>query len=417
MSSGPAAQRRLGTPALAPVVDELARRFAEGAPVTRITVRDLTIAQREALADLFASDRLPPARASVNLARLVAILGLAEVDDLRMAVEGLRGPLGDRRRERAASRAACAAFWEWVDDEIGRLPMAAGSGGAVGAGRWLDALRRGGIRGGIDAYRRRLAQAFAVLTVLPSKEEVTLASFADDRLGNPHAIDRGTAIEGLVLEGLAHLLDQDRPRDAESARQLWERAGVAPDPLSSTVTVVGLGLGVGGGDPLAAWLRSSAESGEAAVLTLAQLRRWPVPPLGAAEVAYVVENPSLLAEAVATHWSGPPIICSSGRPTVAVVTLIRQLVARGARCHQHADFDAAGLAITAWLGERAGTIPWQMTAASYRQAARAERSRIPLVLPLPATPWDPELGPTMASFGVAVYEEELRAGLLATMSA
>lgn len=88
----------------------------------------------------------------------------------------------------------------------------------------------------------------------------------------------------------------------------------------------------------------------------------------------------------------------------------------GARCHQHADLDAAGLAIATWLARRAGTIPWRMTAGAYRQAARVERSRVPLVLPLPATPWDPELGPSMADLGVAVYEGELRVGLLAATS-
>jgi uncharacterized protein (TIGR02679 family) len=240
-----------------------------------------------------------------------------------------------------------------------------------------------------------------------------LAAFADDCLADPHALDRGGVIEGLVLDALAIALDQPRPRDAEAVRQLWERVGVVPDPLSSTVAV--LGLRPVGDDPPAIWLRQCAGVGEPGVLTLAQLRRWPLASLGLAEVSYVVENPSLLSHAAAAGWTGPPIICSSGRPTVAVVTLIRQLGANGAICRQHADFDAAGLGITSWLAERAGTVPWLMTTGAYREATGMVRERIPLELPLPDTGWDPGLRPAMVSAGVAVYEEEVRRSLFDAM--
>ena len=112
---------------------------------------------------------------------------------------------------------------------------------------------------------------------------------------------------------------------------------------------------------------------------------------------------------------GPPIICSSGRPTVAVVTLIRQLSAGGSTCRQHADFDAAGLGITAWMAERAGTVPWLMSADAYREAIAVKRHRVPLELAVPDTDWDLDLGLAMRTAGVAVYEEELRLTLLDAM--
>jgi hypothetical protein len=98
-----------------------------------------------------------------------------------------------------------------------------------------------------------------------------------------------------------------------------------------------------------------------------------------------------------------------------VVTLIRRLGAGGAACRQHADFDGAGLAITAWLADRAGTTPWLMTADAYRTAAAIRRGRVPLQGDLPDTPWDPPLAPAMREGGVAVYEEELRFSLLSAM--
>ena len=88
---------------------------------------------------------------------------------------------------------------------------------------------------------------------------------------------------------------------------------------------------------------------------------------------------------------------------------------RGAACRQHADFDGAGLAITAWLADRAGTTPWLMTADAYRAAVAIRRGRVPLQGDLPDTPWDPPLAPAMREGGVAVYEEELRFALLSAM--
>lgn len=115
--------------------------------------------------------------------------------------------------------------------------------------------------------------------------------------------------------------------------------------------------------------------------------------------------------------SRPPLVCSSGRPTVAVVTLLRQLGAKGGVLRQHADFDASGLAITAWLAERAGTIPWRMTADDYLAAVECRRtSERPRLGPVPDTPWDLGLQHAMAEIGTAVFEEELRAELLASMA-
>lgn len=45
------------------------------------------------------------------------------------------------------------------------------------------------------------------------------------------------------------------------------------------------------------------------------------------------------------------------RPTIAVVILVRQLRAAGANVFQHADLDAGGRGITAWLANLAGQRP------------------------------------------------------------
>jgi uncharacterized protein (TIGR02679 family) len=323
---------------------------------------------------------------------------------------------------RLAGRRARQELWDWLAEEARRFPLAGDAASAGADARvdplagWVSEVRAAGVPGGdLPAHRARLDRALRVLRSLPG-DGASLAGVAADLLGDPHALDPGRAETRLVLDAVADLLGRDRAVDAERARLLWEAVGVVPDPLSSTVLV--LGLRPPGGrphGPLEGWLGALADAGEPAVLTFAQLRRWPLPPLPAGSVAYVVENPSRLAEAASRAWSGPPVVCSSGRPTVAVVTLLRQLGAAGAALRQHADFDRGGLGITAWLAERAGTVPWRMTRDDYLAAVAVRRPRPGLSRPLPPTPWDPGLRLALESHGLAVHEEELRTTLLTAM--
>jgi len=398
---------RLSRPALVPLVDELARRIAEGTDPARLTLRGLPPDSRRALADLLGSDRLPPADTHLGTERLLGALALPPDTPLRSLVERLRGPIGDRRAQRAAEQAVRDELWSWLDAQAAELDLGTGP---WSLGKWVAGLRAAGVRGGVAAYRARLESALAILRTLP-QDGVSLAAFASDHASDPHALDHGVALPGLVLEAVALASGQERPSGAEAARALWESVGVVPDPLSSTV----LAFGLPGHDatPSGQWLSAAAAAGEPVVLTLANLRRWPVPPLPPDARLYVVENPSLVAEAAATRWVGPPIVCSSGRPSVATVTLLRQLTAAGAQAFQHADFDPAGLSITQWLTRQAGTIPWRMDAADY--AAHASPGRPTIQDPIPDTPWDPALHDLLARERRPMYEEQVRAQLLAAM--
>jgi uncharacterized protein (TIGR02679 family) len=249
----------------------------------------------------------------------------------------------------------------------------------------------------------------AVLRRLPA-EGIPLAALANDATGDPHALDHGRTLSGMVLDAIACGYQWPKATDAESGRSLWELAGVVPDPHSSTV----LALGVMGDtlNDLGAWLSRCAAAGEPLVLSLSNLRRWPVPPVAREGCVYVVENPSLIAQA-SSGWTGPPLVCTSGRPTIAVVTLIRQLTAGGATAYQHADFDPTGLAITTWLAQRSGTVPWRMNAGDYLAALPAGAPDFAGAVP--ATPWDPRLSQLMAEHRQALYEEEIRTDLLNAM--
>lgn len=399
----------LARPALAPLVDELARRFSDGDEPATIALARLPGSSYQALADLLGLDRLPPPSSRVGTLRLAGALGLASVEELRQEVEGLRGPLPDRRAQRQAQRVERDALWSWLAREAATLDF---GGDPALLLRWAEAQRARGARGGVALHRRRLGRALAVLRALPA-DGAPLAAIAADHAGDPHALDHGRSLAAIVLDAVATALRLPGPASAEETRLLWEAVGVAPDPLSSTV----LTLGLPGDDatPLGRWLASATAAGQPVVLTLADLRRWPPAPLAPGARAFVVENPTLVAEAALRGWSGPVLVCSSGRPTVAVAALLRGIGAAGARLYQHADFDPTGLAITGWLAERAGTTPWRMTAEEYRRAAARRADRPAITGRAPTTPWDPALQQALAETGVAVYEEDLRAELLRSM--
>lgn len=398
------AAERLARPELRPLIDELARRFGDGDVPISVALRTMGDPTLHAIADLLGKERLPRREGRVFVDRILDALGLTSVGDLLAVVERLRGGLPDRRADREAERGAKASLWRWLEDQATGLHLF--SRGSLAS--WMERQRLAGARGGVEVHRARLERAVAVLRALPA-DGVSLAALAADHAEDPHALDYGRSVAAIVLDAVATANGLDRPADAEAARLLWESVGVVPDPLSSTV----LALALPGDDttPLGRWLAGAAEVSEPVVLSLANLRRWPLPALPYGICAFVFENPSLIVEAAAEGWLGPPLICSSGRPTVAVVTLLRQLGARGALLHQHADFDSTGLSITAWLAERANTVPWRMTSRDYLAAA-GTAPRATLVGPWPDTPWDARLAAEVERCGVAVFEEAIRQSLL-----
>lgn len=403
------AAARLGRPELEAVVDELASRLSESdATPVRLTLRGLPSETRASLADLLGTPRLPPVDVRLDVARLAGVLGLSDPGSLRPVVEALRGPMGDRRAERVAERRSRDELWEWFADRCDTLSIR-GFGPVRG---WPDDVRQDGVRGTVDEYRARLATALDVLERLNEVPDTgtPLAVLANDVLGDPHALDPGRPVARLVTGAITDAAGIRRPSTAEELRVAWELVGVVPDPLSSNVLV--LGLEVTPDHPFAPMLRHHHDASEPVVLTLSQLQRWPIDLRDPNGSAYVIENPALIATAAARRWNGPPIVCSSGRPSVAVVTLLRQL---GPPVYQHADFDVAGVEITAWLSEHAGTIPWRMTSSIYLAVAPARRDRPPLRAVVRETPWDPRLAEAMNQEGAAVFEEEIANVLLDEM--
>jgi len=338
-------------PDLLPLWRALWERYSEGRPVSRVRVGPLDYTQRSALADLLGRIDLPDEHVFVSVPALDRILVAAMGQDARQVTEMVCGDLRDRASERSAMRAVRDELWSWFENHpiIRQEPALAG---------WAANVRSSGIIGDASSTRSLLERAFAVLAGLPA-DGSSLPAFAAKTCGDPHALDEGSRLAALVLKGLAAIYDEPIPLDAEQRRALWARAGVACDALSTFVLVAG--LRPCGDDPLSTTLRTWAESGQAASVTLAQLQSCP-PLLLSAPTVWAVENPSVLAAALSRFGARcPALICVSGWPSTAAILLLRQINIAGSHIWYHGDFDGDGLRIAAYVIGKTGAVPWRMS--------------------------------------------------------
>lgn len=391
-----ALQTWIARPGLAPLWAELIRRWESSArPVSSVTLRGLTESQRQALADLLGIDRLPGAQCNIAIRRVEMNLGVT-TEELRSALTDLRGPWGNRALEREARVQARDALWAWVAAEAQRLRVP----------DWGKRLRARGVLGGdTNSFRARVETALSVLERIPAPD-VPLAGFACDLIGDPHALDHGTWLGAAVLEAVAEQYSAPIATSAEDARRLWSLAGVSTDGISSTVLCLSLTPSVD--HPLAQFLRECGAASEPVAVTMAQLQRWQLKEI--APIVYAFENPSILAEGARSGWRGPPLVCTSGWPNIAAITLLRQLSACGVHVRYHGDFDVKGLAITRMLTERLGVEPWRMNASDYEHGVA--RAKMAIEGDVPGTAWDEELARSMRKHRVAVFEEDVRQALL-----
>lgn len=385
--------------ALMPLWLAVHARLSSGLPVSRVHVGPLDLEQRTALADLLGSARLPDEHVDVALGRLGEVVRERTGQDVRDLVTQLVGPIGDRAAERREAAVRRAQLWDWLAAHpvVSAQPALAA---------WVAGARRAGLIGrSVTRTRQELEKALKVLAALPAAGR-PLPAFADEILGDPHALDDGERCANLVLKALAAIYDVPSPPGAPERRALWARAGIADDQLSSTVLAAGLRPAPG--NTVSDVLRLCANAGLAASLTLQQLRTTAAL-TGAPPDVWIFENPSVLAVALDRFGDRcPPLVCTSGWPSSAGIVLLDRLREAGAALHYHGDFDGEGLRIAANVVAQSGAVPWRMTSADYL-AAVAEG---PPVGRVTAVPWDAELSGHLTRIGTTVPEERLATALL-----
>jgi uncharacterized protein (TIGR02679 family) len=381
------------------------QRLGSGRPVTRVRVTGLTDPGRVALADLLGLDRLPGPDVDVTLGRLEQAVRAVSGRELHDLVTQLVGPVENRAARREDHDRRRAEVWTWLE----RHPVVRAEPSLAD---WAAQLRRAGlVNGSPERTRSALERTLAVLDALPG-DGLPLPVLADRVLGDPHALDEGHRVPAWVLRAVACRFGL--PYDPAARRELWERSGVACDALSSTVLVAGLCPA----SPSVAGqlLRLSARAGEAAVLTLVQVRALVAGLAPFADDLWAVENPSVLALAADRFGPRcPPIVCLSGWPSAAGMLLLRNVNALGTRIHYHGDLDGDGVRIAAHVLAKAGAGPWRMGVADYRAALRPQRPGPPVGRVTDA-PWDAELAPAMQQAGTAVMEESVAEILLAELA-
>lgn len=390
------------SPALAPLWRAVHERLSSGRPVNRVRVGPLSDEQRVTLADLLGTARLPAEHATVQLSRLDEVLREAVGAGVREVVAELVGPIGDRAGARSRATAERAELWTWLESHpvVTSQPALAS---------WVTATRQAGlVAGSVERTRDELAKALQVLAALPSSG-VPLPVLADELLHDPHGLDDSTRCAALVTRALATIYDLPMPADTQQRRDLWERAGVADDELSSVVLAAG--LRPPGDDAAGRILRVCADTGHAAALTLGQIRgaSWPS---GMPDTVWIFENPSVLALALARFGTRcPPLVCTSGWPSSAGMLLLLQLADAGCVLRYHGDFDGEGIRIAAHVIARTGALPWYMSTADYRLGVR-ELSSGPPVGRVTEAPWDADLAGMLRETGIAVSEERVANRLL-----
>jgi len=264
------------------------------------------------------------------LAEAIGTLGT----DLETLLTSAGGPLRNRPAERVASLRD-------AEDERARAAdtLAAAGVPPSSAARWLS--RRGLPRAGRGQLVELAERCALVWRKLPgfAGPTVLLTVLAAAALGDPHALDRGSA----TAAGVLRLLGCDPPTTAESWRAAWEESGVVCDLVSSCVLVLNLVLH---GDAASCRVTKAAGA-EPLWLTWRSLTgtfRSDAPDV------HVCENPSVLIAAADQLGAGSlPLVCTNGRPSAATRRLLSGLAATGTTLHVRADDDAAGQEIVSGL--------------------------------------------------------------------
>jgi uncharacterized protein (TIGR02679 family) len=326
--------------------------------------------------------------------------GLAQ--NLRSALEALDGVILDQKAARTAHEESWASMLARVTHaRLNALLM-----DALGS-----ALLKRFAKRDADQAAKLLEAAAKVIDRLPGRG-IPLSQLAASELGDSHALDVGRPISALVLRAFG--LDESATKGARP-REQWARLGVTVNELAAPALC--FNLTATGNTPGAKITCSAAESGEPCHLTLRMLLRAPPAWAVTGNRIFVCENPSILAiaaENLGTRCA--PLICTNGMPAAAQQTLLRQVVARGARLEYHGDYDWPGIQIGNFMMRELNAAPWRFATPDYESACSGRNKSLSAGLRVDAS-WDMRLSAAMCERLESVHEEALAGRLMEDLAA
>jgi uncharacterized protein (TIGR02679 family) len=282
---------------------------------------------------------LQDGRVTVPIGRVIEALGpTIDLVGILQATVGIPDVLQPSRRLAAMK----ADVWAYAQSVLPNAPQL------------LAYLRSGGLSEESIEDRRRLIDALArAHSLLPLDRPVPLPRLSLYCADDPHYFDlnppgRGSKLVMLIAELLGEPLT---PRFAPNARSaLLARAGVYADRISATV--IGLNLVATGDGRVDDAIRAATASRRPVHLTLYDLTLHR-PRISPARPVLVVENPSVVEEALIRGYQGP-LACTSGALAAVDHEFLQHLADDGVPIDYSGDQDTAGEIISELVRTRFG---------------------------------------------------------------
>ncbi|RXZ82047.1 DUF2399 domain-containing protein [Paenibacillaceae bacterium] len=249
--------------------------------------------------------------------------------------------------------------------------------------------------------------------------------------GNPHALDRSAPAGRLLFQALRSSLHEQLPCEADgdessecsnetygtdslAAREVYRRAGILDDDISSYVHIYNLMRGFDVG-PYIMSLRQVEAAG--ALLPV--------------ENIFVVENPAVfstlsdmvepfrIGETGRRDSGGSLLLCTSGPASAAALRLLDRYMDEGlvrGKLHYSGDFDIKGIEIGNVLASRYAShfVPWHFDSSSYVDGCKQANQECVsfsedecVRLGKTQAIWDETLCRTMGINGIKLFQEQL----------
>ncbi len=211
-------------------------------------------------------------------------------------------------------------------------------------------------------HHKQISYIANALDQLPNPDAPErIALFAQRTSGDPHALDPDRTAGRLFLLALNDLAGNQvqvpvttSSQDRGQTLRLYNTAGLLVDMISSNVAVFNVAGAIFHNDTPDPLVQAAGK--RVLLLPLRQLLEWRSTRPATADI-YVLENPQVFEEVIAILEAvkvSHTLVCTSGWPSVAALTLLDLLLAESPDnlLHYSGDFDVKGLQIAAHLMAR-----------------------------------------------------------------